>query len=68
MINFTHWVFGFITGVLVTITYTVITAARPPEPAVAQVYRVSQPKCAHLYNVGKHKEWADCMGVGYETT
>jgi hypothetical protein len=21
--------------------------------------------CYHLYNVGKHSEWAECMGVGY---
>ena len=22
------------------------------------------PDCGHLYNVGKHNEWFDCMGVG----
>ena len=22
-------------------------------------------KCRPLYNVGKHKEWAECIGVGY---
>lgn len=25
----------------------------------------SPPKCEHLYNVARHKEWAECMGVGY---
>ena len=24
------------------------------------------PDCGHLYNVGKHKDWADCMGVGFK--
>ena len=23
------------------------------------------PDCWHLYNNGNHREWADCMGVGY---
>ena len=23
-------------------------------------------ECRHLYNVGKHKEWSECMGVGYK--
>ena len=22
--------------------------------------------CKHLYNVGRHSEWAECMGVGYK--
>ncbi len=22
--------------------------------------------CRHLYDVGKHEEWAECMGVGYK--
>lgn len=24
------------------------------------------PQCAHLYNVDRHREWAECMGVGYK--
>lgn len=24
------------------------------------------PDCGHLYNVDRHAEWADCMGVGYK--
>lgn len=23
-------------------------------------------ECRHLYNVGRHKEWSACMGVGYK--
>lgn len=23
-------------------------------------------KCKHLYNVDRHREWADCVGVGYK--
>jgi hypothetical protein len=22
-------------------------------------------QCAHLYNVNRHEEWAECIGVGY---
>lgn len=22
--------------------------------------------CGHLYDINKHKAWAECMGVGYE--
>lgn len=24
------------------------------------------PDCDHLYNVDRHREWAECMGVGYK--
>ncbi len=24
------------------------------------------PDCWHLYNNGNHREWAECMGVGYK--
>ena len=34
---------------------------RPPRQTLPQ-------KCAPLYNVGRHKEWAECMGVGYVIT
>jgi hypothetical protein len=26
-------------------------------------YRLHKPRCAHLYNVNAHDEWAQCMGV-----
>ncbi len=26
----------------------------------------SAPDCWHLYNKDKHREWASCMGVGYD--
>ena len=27
-------------------------------------FGTTPPDCGHLYNVGKHNEWFDCMGVG----
>ena len=41
-----------------------------PQPPVQQTLPVQtvdkRPRmCDNLYNVGKHREWAECMGVGY---
>jgi len=30
-----------------------------------QVKLTLPQQCHHLYNVGRHREWADCIGVGY---
>ncbi len=27
--------------------------------------QVLAERCSHLYNVGRHRDWAECMGVGY---
>ncbi len=38
----------------------------PPTESRGKARPPSLPqKCSHLYNVGRHHEWADCMGVGY---
>lgn len=30
-----------------------------------QIQAVTPHPCDHLYNVGRHRDWAACMGVGY---
>lgn len=34
-----------------------------PKPVTVSMSRPEM--CSPLYNVGKHREWAECMGVGY---
>lgn len=39
---------------------------REAQKSEAVTARLSLPaRCLPLYNVGRHEEWADCMGVGY---
>jgi len=37
------------------------------EPRERPAFGSAPPDCGDLYNVGKHQEWAQCMGVGYHT-
>lgn len=54
-----------LTLLYLAISVWVIEEAKGDEPTPAP--RTQLPsECAHLYNKGKHKEWAACMGVGYE--
>ena len=39
--------------------------AHDPAPLRPQ-FGTREPDCGHLYNVGRHREWAECMGVGYK--
>ena len=61
-------VVGFFTlvGALVLGMYLALTSleeSTPEETIDINTARAAQ--CAPLYDVGKHKEWAACMGVPY---
>lgn len=45
--------------------YHTRTESDEPKPQIERTLSLPE-QCAHLYNVGRHKEWADCMGVGYK--
>jgi len=34
-------------------------------PRAERVYKHRPTECAYLYDTGQHRDWADCMGVGY---
>ena len=37
----------------------------PEQPQRVEVPATIPQQCAHLYNVGRHEEWCECIGVGY---
>lgn len=54
-------------GLIIVVWLLVTTfnlSNRTPSPSV--VKPGATPRCAHLYNVDRHREWAECMGVGYK--
>lgn len=55
---------GLMAAALVS-TCTVGTGGVPEEEDEPLMERTHRPtECAHLYNVGRSREWQDCMGVG----
>ena len=60
-----------IAALLITVVYfaIAITGFERSKTAYAapEAPRLTKPQlCSHLYNTGKHREWARCMGVGYK--
>ena len=60
-----------ITALLITVLYFAIAITGFEKSKGAEVApkapRPSRPQLCHdLYNVDRHKEWAECMGVGYK--
>ena len=53
-------------GACVLVSTCGVGTGTPPdedeEPLVQRTHRPTE--CAHLYNVGRSREWQDCMGVG----
>ena len=68
-------VVGFIGGALLCFLAAMLYAilihqadpleVRPTAPRVMGL--PPAPQCDSLYNTGRHREWAACMGVGYDT-
>lgn len=55
---------GLVAASLVS-TCAVGTGGVPEEEDEPLRVRTHRPtECAHLYNVGRSREWQDCMGVG----
>jgi len=53
---------------LVATTLMLTSQVKPPTistPESRPQFGSYPPDCGHLYDVDKHREWADCMGVGY---
>ena len=73
MKTYGDWFFAFLAvvcaaifaGILIATVYAVTRPESYTTPAPQ--FGTTSPNCGYLYNVSKHKEWADCMGVDYIT-
>jgi len=53
---------------IVVFTGAVFWRLSAPKPIQRLEVPATIPQqCAHLYNVDRHREWANCIGVGYVT-
>jgi len=62
---------SFVSALILYCLVVFFKAIMPVDAESVQVSNVRPQsklaKCEHLYNVRRHSDWADCMGVGYRS-
>lgn len=53
-------------AVMIVLYQSAVSPTPAPQPVKVSVTIPRPMLCRHLYAVGKHYEWAECMGVGYK--
>lgn len=60
-----------IVALMILAVYIILGCAYNNSLAEEVDIKVSPPSrvqvCAHLQNTNRHREWAECMGVGYKS-